>query len=64
VIGIVHGAADYLPDLLDYMADHYPTLTAQVGSLTGRATQTISLKEYRDEVILDIRLPHVMLKVN
>lgn len=51
-MGIVHGAATYLPDLVDYMADHYPTLTVKTGSLASRDNHTTTMSQYRDEVSL------------
>lgn len=50
-MGIVHGAASYLPDLVDYMADHYPTLIVKTGSLASRDNHTTTMSQYRDEVI-------------
>ncbi|KAK6634443.1 hypothetical protein RUM43_011844 [Polyplax serrata] len=50
VMGIVHGAASYLPDLVDYMADHYPSLIVKTGSLASRDNHTTTMSQYRDEV--------------
>ncbi|XP_076277049.1 uncharacterized protein LOC143207459 [Lasioglossum baleicum] len=51
VMGIVHNAAAYLPDLLDYMADNYPTLTVKNGVL-GRNSdiETTTMAQYKDQV--------------
>ncbi|XP_076236912.1 uncharacterized protein LOC143180816 isoform X2 [Calliopsis andreniformis] len=51
VMGIVHNAAAYLPDLLDYMADNYPTLTVKNGVL-GRSSdiETTTMVQYKDQV--------------
>ncbi|XP_063219237.1 uncharacterized protein LOC134529271 [Bacillus rossius redtenbacheri] len=51
VMGIVHDAAAYLPDLLDYMADNYPSLTVKNGVL-GRNNdiETTNMRQYRDQV--------------
>ncbi|XP_054259988.1 uncharacterized protein LOC128984675 [Macrosteles quadrilineatus] len=51
VMGIVHDAARYLPDLLDYMAEHYPSLTVKNGVL-GRSSdiETTTMTQYKDQV--------------
>jgi len=51
VMGIVHDAARYLPDLLDYMAEHYPSLTVKNGVL-GRSSdiETTTMAQYKDQV--------------
>jgi hypothetical protein len=51
VMGIVHEAASYLPDLLDYMADRYPSLTVKNGVL-GRNNdiETTTMSKYRELV--------------
>ncbi|CAK9797779.1 Lysine-specific demethylase RSBN1L [Anthophora plagiata] len=51
VMGIVHNAASYLPDLLDYMADNYPTLTVKNGVL-GRSSdiETTTMVQYKEQV--------------
>ncbi|XP_017877606.1 uncharacterized protein LOC108623546 [Ceratina calcarata] len=51
VMGIVHNAAAYLPDLLDYMADSYPTLTVKNGVL-GRNSdiETTTMVQYKEQV--------------
>ncbi|XP_071449227.1 uncharacterized protein [Hetaerina americana] len=51
VMGIVHNAANYLPDLLDHMADNYPSLTVKNGVL-GRNSdiETTTIQKYREQV--------------
>ncbi|RZF42363.1 hypothetical protein LSTR_LSTR004171 [Laodelphax striatellus] len=51
VMGIVHDSAKYLPDLLDYMAEHYPTLTVKNGIL-GRNSdiETTTMANYKEQV--------------
>lgn len=51
VMGIVHGAATYLPDLLEYMAMHHPTLVVKNGVL-GRNSdiETSSFIQYHEQV--------------
>lgn len=51
VMGIVHNAAAYLPDLLDHMAMHYPTLTVKNGVL-GRNSdiETTTMLQYKDQI--------------
>ncbi|EZA53773.1 Round spermatid basic protein 1-like protein [Ooceraea biroi] len=51
VMGIVHNAAAYLPDLLDHMANNYPTLTVKNGVL-GRSSdiETTTIVQYKDQV--------------
>lgn len=51
VMGIVHDAAAYLPDLLEHMADNYSTLTVKAGVL-GRNSdiETSTLSQYYEQV--------------
>lgn len=51
VMGIVHNAATYLPDLLDYMALNYPSLTVKNGVL-GRHNdiETTTMLQYKEQV--------------
>ncbi|KAK9758786.1 hypothetical protein QE152_g370 [Popillia japonica] len=52
VMAIVHGAATYLPDLLQYMAEHYPALTVKNGLLNRTSDlETTTLAAYNDNVI-------------
>lgn len=51
VMGIVHDAASYIPDLLEHMADNYSTLTVKAGVL-GRNSdiETSTLAQYYEQV--------------
>lgn len=51
VMGIVHDAARYIPDLLEHMADNYSTLTVKAGVL-GRNSdiETSTLAQYYEQV--------------
>ncbi|XP_033220107.1 uncharacterized protein LOC117174834 isoform X2 [Belonocnema kinseyi] len=51
VMGIVHNAAAYLPDLLDHMAMNYPNLTVKNGVL-GRNSdiETTTMLQYKEQV--------------
>lgn len=51
VMGIVHDAAAYLPDLLEHMADNYSTLTVKAGVM-GRNSdiETSTLSQYYEQV--------------
>lgn len=51
VMGIVHNAATYLPDLLEHMADNYSTLTVKAGVL-GRNSdiETSTMSQYYEQV--------------
>ncbi|XP_066597682.1 uncharacterized protein [Prorops nasuta] len=50
VMGIVHNAANYLPDLLDYMAMNYPGLAVKNGVL-GRNSdiETTTMLQYKEQ---------------
>lgn len=52
VMGIVHDAAAYLPDLLEHMAENYSTLTVKAGVL-GRNSdiETCTMSQYNDQVV-------------
>lgn len=51
VMAIVRGAATYLPDLLQYMAERYPTLTVKNGLLTRSSDlETTSFAQYNENV--------------
>ncbi|KAK9496876.1 hypothetical protein O3M35_012903 [Rhynocoris fuscipes] len=51
VMGIVHNSASYLPDLLEYMADHYSNLTVKNGILgRGSDIETTTMNQYRNQV--------------
>lgn len=51
VMGIVHNAADYLPDLLEHMAENYANLTVKAGVL-GRNSdiETCTMYQYNEQV--------------
>ena len=53
VMGIVHDAARYLPDLLEHMAENYSTLTVKAGVL-GRNSdiETCTMAQYYEQVML------------
>ncbi len=51
VMGIVHDAAAYLPDLLEHMAENYSTLTVKAGVM-GRSSdiETLTMNQYNEQV--------------
>ncbi|KAL5279458.1 RSBN1 family protein [Megaselia abdita] len=51
VMGIVHDAAAYLPDMLEHMAENYSTLTVKAGVL-GRNSdiETCTVSQYNEQV--------------
>uniref|UniRef100_A0A2M4A554 Round spermatid basic protein 1-like protein n=1 Tax=Anopheles triannulatus TaxID=58253 RepID=A0A2M4A554_9DIPT len=52
VMGIVHDAAAYLPDLLEHMAENYANLTVKAGVL-GRNSdiETCTMSQYNEQVL-------------
>ncbi|XP_032591675.1 uncharacterized protein LOC6562135 isoform X2 [Drosophila grimshawi] len=52
VMGIVHDAARYIPDLLEHMAENYSTLTVKAGVL-GRNSDidTCTMAQYNEQVV-------------
>ncbi|XP_053696921.1 uncharacterized protein LOC128744144 [Sabethes cyaneus] len=52
VMGIVHNAAAYLPDLLEHMAENYANLTVKAGVL-GRNSdiETCTMSQYNEQVV-------------
>lgn len=52
VMGIVHDAAHYLPDLLEHMAENYSNLTVKAGVL-GRNSdiETCTMMHYNEQVV-------------
>jgi hypothetical protein len=52
VIGIVHGAAKQLPDLLDFLANRYPDLKVRHSHLTKDNFETTTMGQYYEEVRL------------
>lgn len=52
VMAVVRGAASYLPDLLTYMAENYPTLTVKNGLLNRSSDlETTTMAAYNENVI-------------
>lgn len=53
VMGIVHDAAGYLPDLLEHMSENYSTLTVKAGVM-GRNSdiETSTMYQYNEQVII------------
>lgn len=53
VMGIVHDAAGYLPDLLEHMSENYSTLTVKAGVM-GRNSdiETSTMYQYNEQVIV------------
>jgi hypothetical protein len=51
VMGIVHDAGSYIPDLLEHMAENYSQLTVKAGVL-GRNSdiETLSMFQYSENV--------------
>ncbi|CAG9855313.1 unnamed protein product [Phyllotreta striolata] len=51
VIAVVHGSATYLPDILVYMAENYPSLTVKNGLLSKSSDiDTTTLANYHENV--------------
>lgn len=51
VMGIVHNAAYYVPDLLDYFTDRYPALVVKSGALARQSDiETTTFKKYSEQV--------------
>ncbi|XP_050314547.1 uncharacterized protein LOC126748998 [Anthonomus grandis grandis] len=51
VIAVIHGAATYLPDILEYMAETYPNLTVKNGLLSKSSDiETTTLSAYSKNV--------------
>uniref|UniRef100_T1IZ42 Round spermatid basic protein 1-like protein n=1 Tax=Strigamia maritima TaxID=126957 RepID=T1IZ42_STRMM len=50
VMGIIHGAAQFLPDLLEHFASYYPTLTIQTGVLGRSDIDTTTLEKFQERV--------------
>ena len=50
-MGIVHNSASYLPELLDYMAIYYPTLTVKNGILGHKSDiETTTMLQYKEQI--------------
>ena len=50
VMGIVHGAARDMPDLLEYLGDEYANMTVKAGFLGKSDIETMSMEKYREQV--------------
>lgn len=51
VIGIIHDAARYMPDLLDHMAENYSNLTVKAGVIgKNNDIETLSMLQYYENV--------------
>lgn len=52
VLSIVHNAASYLPDLMEYFADSNPQLSVKMGVMghSGSDIETTTMSTYRDNV--------------
>ena len=50
VMGIVHGAASYMPDYLEYLSEEQPHLRVKTEVLGQRDILTMSVKEFREQV--------------
>lgn len=51
VMGIVHDAASYIPDLLEHFAENYPTLTVKAGVLGHKSDiETCTMSQYNEQV--------------
>ena len=52
VIGIIHDAARYLPDLLDHMAENYSNLTVKAGVIgKNNDIETCTMLQYYEQVM-------------
>lgn len=52
VMGIVHDAAGYLPDLLEHMAENYANLTVKAGVLCRNSDiETCTMQQYNEQVV-------------
>ncbi|CAL1292523.1 unnamed protein product [Larinioides sclopetarius] len=51
VMGIVHNAAEYVPDLLEHFADKYPNLVVKMGQLCRQSDiETTTMAKYCEQV--------------
>jgi len=52
VLSVVHNAASYMPDLMEYMADTYPHLSVKTNIMghSGSDIETTTMSTYRDQV--------------
>ena len=49
-MGIVHGAIRDMPDLVEFMADNYPSMTVKAGSMGKSDIETMAMDKYREQV--------------
>ena len=47
VMGIVHGAAKYMPDLLEYFAEEHCNMTVKTGIMGKSDIETTTMSSYR-----------------
>lgn len=50
VMGIVHGAATYMPDFIDYFADLHPNMIVKSGILGKSDVETLTMTKYQENV--------------
>lgn len=50
VMGIVHGAVKYMPELVQYLATHHPDLAVKAGHLRKSEVQSLRMDEYCERV--------------
>lgn len=50
VMGIVHGAAEPMPDFLDYLVEHYPNLSVKTGNKGKSDIETTTIERFREQV--------------
>ena len=50
VMGIVHGGCTYMPDLVEYMAEHYPNLSVKAGVLGKSDIETTTMANWSEAV--------------
>jgi hypothetical protein len=50
VMGIVHGSASYLPDLVEYFAVNHPNMVVKTQMLGKPEIETMTMEKYRDTV--------------
>lgn len=50
-LGVIHGAAHAMPDLLDLMVSHYPQLNVKIGNLERKNdVETVTMVEFSERV--------------
>ena len=47
VMGIVHGAARYMPDLIEYFAEEHANMTVKTGVMGKSDIETTTMAAYR-----------------